>query len=474
MKSLAEVLLLSALAVAAAGAGTAAQEPAPGATPGTTLTLADAMRRAVERYPAVRASLERVDASAAGVTVARSAYLPRLDSLWQSSLGTTNNVFGQLLPQPVIPALTGPVLPGESSDGVYGSAAGVLLTWQALDFGERRAGVDGARAELAQARASAAATELEVQAAAAAAFLDVVAADRRVAAARADFDRRQVLAGVVGALAANELRPGAEASRAEAEHAAARTRLYQAEAGLAVARTTLARLLEMATGDVIVDSAGLLDRPPELGSDVAAAAHPLARAREASLAAAAARSRVVARTDLPRLEVKSSVFARGSGAEPDGRFDTGTGGLALDRDNWAVGVQVLFPNLFSFASLGARRAAAEAATREAAALRDEALLMVNAEREAAEAILAAARSVAANTPVQLRAARESEAQARARYEAALASIVEVAEAQSLLAEAEAQDVVARVDVWRALLRAAVARGDLEPFVAALGVAGGEP
>ena len=73
----------------------------------------------------------------------------------------------------------------------------------------------------------------------------------------------------------------------------------------------------------------------------------------------------------------------------------------------------------------------------------------------------AARAVAANTPVQLAAAQQSETQARARYQAGLASIVEVADAQNLLAQAEYQDQLARVDVWRALLAEAVARGDLD-------------
>jgi hypothetical protein len=46
----------------------------------------------------------------------------------------------------------------------------------------------------------------------------------------------------------------------------------------------------------------------------------------------------------------------------------------------------------------------------------------------------------------------------------LTSIIDVADAQSLLAQAEAQDQLARVDVWRALLAAAVAQGDLTPFL----------
>jgi len=81
-------------------------------------------------------------------------------------------------------------------------------------------------------------------------------------------------------------------------------------------------------------------------------------------------------------------------------------------------------------------------------------------------MLQAARAVAANTPVQLAAAEQTESQARARYQAGLASIVEVADAQSLLAQAEVQDQLARIDVWRALLAQSVAQGTLAPFVAA--------
>ena len=172
---------------------------------------------------------------------------------------------------------------------------------------------------------------------------------------------------------------------------------------------------------------------------------------------------VLGRTDRPRLYLQSSVFARGSGGGFDGQLDGGVDGLGLDRANWAAGVQVVFPNLFDFASLRARRAASAASTRAESARYDEALLIVTNEQRAAAAIVDAARAIAANTPVQLAAAQQSEAQARARYQAGLASIVEVADTQSLLAQAEYLNSTARIEVWRALLAEAVAHGDLTSF-----------
>jgi outer membrane protein len=55
-------------------------------------------------------------------------------------------------------------------------------------------------------------------------------------------------------------------------------------------------------------------------------------------------------------------------------------------------------------------------------------------------------------------------QARARYDAGLTSVLEVAEAQRLLAQAEADDAVATLAVWRAMLAQTLVRGDVQPFL----------
>jgi outer membrane protein TolC len=457
-----------AAAILAVTSGAGAHVAAQGASP-RTFTLAQAIQYAGDQYPAIAAALEQVNASSSGVDVARAAYLPRLDSLWQSNRATANNVFGQLLPQSVLPSMSGPVLPSASSQSVWGSAAGALLSWEPVDFGLRRAGVAGAEAGLARARAGEALTRLDVQAAAGGAFLDVLAARQSVAAAQADVDRRTVLRRAVQTLVDNQLRPGAEASRAEAELAAARTRLIQAQQHAAVADVLLARALGISGGPVAPSGDELLSRTPPGDLPAATpAAHPLSQAREAAVDELRSQEAVLARTDYPRIYLQSSVLARGSGASASGVLDGGIDGLGLDRANWAAGVQVVFPNVFDFAALRARKAAAAASTRSQQALYDETVLAVSSEQQTTTALLQAARAVAESTPIQLEAARQSETQARARYDAGLASITEVADAQTLLAAAESQDRLARIAVWRALLEAAAARGDLAPFVALAG------
>jgi outer membrane protein len=446
----------------AAAAASAQGTPAASAP----LTLDRAIEYAAEHYPSVRAAVEQVNGAAAGVDVADAAYLPRLDAVWQSNRATANNVFGQLLPQSVLPSISGPVLPAASSRSAWGSATGALFSWDILDFGLRHAEVDSAKAALERAKAGETLTRLDVQAAVAGAFLDVVAAEGALTAAQADVDRRDVLGRVVHTLVENQLRPGAEASRADAERAAAATRLVGARQRVSLAQLLLARLLGQSGTRVDVSSDALLSRTPPV--DIAAQGgetHPLNLLRQAEINRARAEETALAHADLPHVYLQSSVFARGSGAHPDGTIDGGVSGLALDRANWAAGVQVVLPNVFDLSALRAKKAAASAATRAESALYEESVLNVESQRNAAAVLLGSAREIAANISIEVAAAEQSESQARTRYNSGLASITEVADAQNLLAQAEADDKLARVAVWRALLGVAAAQGDIAPFTA---------
>jgi outer membrane protein TolC len=442
-----------------------AQVDVPVGAPPTTLTLEQALQYAVDHYPTVRAALEQVNASSANVSVAKAASLPRFDSVWQTNRATANNIFGQLLPQSVLPSISGPVLPSASGESVWGSAVGGLLSWEPLDFGLRSAMVHEAEAGVVRARADQELTRLAVQNAVASAFLAVVGAQHALTAADADLRRREILARAAHTLVDNQLRAGAEASRADAELAAARTRDIQARAQVRLGQTLLARMLGMPDGKVAVNVARLLEHVvPPTRPVIPTTRHPLVQSEQAAVDLAQAREIVLTKTDRPRLYLQSSVSARGSGAHVDGSVDGGADGLGFDRANWAAGVQIVFPNLFDFSTLRSRRAAAGALTRAESARYDEAVLTVTSQQREADAMVEATWAIAQNTPIQLAAAQQTETQARARYDAGLAGIVEVAEAQNLLAGAEYQDAAARVDVWRALLAEATAQGDLAAFI----------
>src|SRR5207249_2560498 len=186
----------------------------------------------------------------------------------------------------------------------------------------------------------------------------------------------------VQTLVDNQLRPGAEASRADAERAAAQTRLIQTQQTARLAEIAFMRALGLSAGSVTIASDRLTARLP--AGDVtpaAASAHSLAQVHQAAVDQARAAEAILARTDLPRVYLQSSVFGRGSGANPNGILDRGLDGLGLERANWAAGVQVVFPNVFDFSSLRARKAAASAATRAEAARYDETLITVTSQQQ---------------------------------------------------------------------------------------------
>ena len=115
-----------------AASGALAAQPA---APRISVTIAQAVEDALRNYPAIRVSEDEMNAAAAGIRLAQTAYLPRVDGIAQLSRATRNNVSGLMLPESVIPSMSGPVLGTNNLGSTWGSAAGGLVTWQPFDFG---------------------------------------------------------------------------------------------------------------------------------------------------------------------------------------------------------------------------------------------------------------------------------------------------------------------------------------------------
>jgi outer membrane protein TolC len=429
-----------------------------------TLTLDEAVDFALKHYPAVRASLERSTAAQAGVGLARTTYLPRADSVWQTNRATDNNITGLLLPQSIIAPISGPVPASTSGRSAWGSAAGLLFSWEPLDFGYRGAKVDAARAARDGAAAEVSLTRLDVAVATVNAYLTVLAAERTVQAAEADVQRRETFSRAVHVLIDNQLRAGADASRADAEWARAKVNLARARQQEQVSRAILADILGMPDTSVDVREDSLHEPPPDTSPQTTpVAAHPGAEAEYARVAGAQAEVHALDRAYYPKIYLQSSVYGRGSGLDPAGNSLGGSNGLGPDRGNWAAGVSVTFP-IFDIFTIRSKRAIESANERAEAARYDQTLQDLTGQLRKAEASLEGARQVAENTPVELAAARTTENQERTRYQAGLATLVDVADAQSLLVQAETDDALARLAVWQNLAAVAASHGDLQPFL----------
>lgn len=458
---------LSTIRRAAAGlmltAACAAQTPAPA----TRLTLSQAIDAAHTKYPRVRAAMEQKAAAEAGVGVARTAYLPRTEMLWQTNRATANNVYGLLLPQSVVPSISGPVLPSDNSRSAWGTAAGALVSWQPFDFGVRSAQVSVARQGAIAAGAAATLTKLDVAIAAVNAFLDLATAERISQVAEANLQRLQVFGKSVHVLVDNQLRPGADAAQADAGIARAQTVAIQARTAVEVRRSVLANLVGIAPEQLTIDASELLATVPETTPTFAGVKdHPAALEQSALVSQQQARVSLLGRSYVPQFNTQFALSGRGTGTALNGVFPGGSNGLSPNTMNWAAGVQVTFP-AFDWFSLRAKKKVEEASLRADEARYKQTVGDLTAAVRQAQLEFDGARQVAANTPTEVDAARLSEQEQRARFQSSLATVVEVSTAESLLVQAEADDAVARLNAWRALAGVAAAQGDLTPLTSQL-------
>jgi outer membrane protein len=433
------------------------------AAPGP-LTLQQAVEQSLKNYPSIRVSQEQVAAAAAGIQLARTAYLPRVDTLGQVNRATRNNVFGMLLPQSVLPGISGPVLGTNNFGTVWGTAVGGLVTWEPFDFGSRKASVAAAEAARAQTEASVRRSQFDVAVAAADTYLTLLAAQETVRAAQAGIDRADVVVRTIKALVGAELRPGADASRADAELAAARTQFIQAQQAVEVARAAVAQFVGLPPAQITAAQPRLLQTPAEATvPELKTGANPYILEQNALIEQTRAQLRVLERSYFPRFYAQAAAYARGSGAEIDGGRLGGANGLAPDHQNYALGFTVNF-NLMELPSLRARQAQQSAAIRSQTARAEQIATELRARWNMAVATVQGARRIAANTPLQVSAARAAVEQATARYQAGLGAITDVADAQRLLTQSEIDDALARLAVWRGLLGVSAAAGDIQPFV----------
>ncbi len=453
-KDLARIARWSIAAMAIAGGARAAD-------PG--LTIGQAVEAALRNYPSIRVTREQMNAAAAGIRLARTAYLPRVDGLAQVNRATRNTFYGLLSPQGIIPGVDG--VEGNNGGTVWDSGVGVLVSWQPFDFGLRAANVASRTAAREQARAALDRTRYEVSVEAADAFLTVVAAEQTARAARAAVESWQLLLKTTHALVAAQLRPGADESRVRAELAFAGTGLAQAGQAIAVARATVGQFVGRDASQVELNPGKLLESLPAGREEPAldAAGNPVAREQSSVMVLQRSELHALERSYFPQFSFEALAAARGTGLELSGGRLGGLNGLAPTVQNYSAGMTVTFGAMDRFA-IKEQEAMRTAAIRAGEAQYQVIATRLEAQFQTALATLDGARKVAANTPVEVSSARAALDQATARYRSGLAPIDDVAQAQRLVAQAEIDDSIARLNVWRAKLQLAAARGDIRPFL----------
>jgi outer membrane protein TolC len=429
----------------------------------STMTLDQAVETALARHPRIRSGQADERASEARVDEARTTQLPALGVSAQINRSTGNTPPGAWFSTTGFPPIAGAPRGKSLDGGTWQTGASAWASWDVLAFQRQAAAIDVALAGRSETSAASQADRIEVAYEAADAFIEVVEAQETVRAAKTSVERAQILVTMTQPLVDQNLRPGADAARAQAELAAARTVLARVQQSLEVRRARLAEVMGDASLHVDAEPGSLTgpvsDRTPR--PQAPSPTHPDLVRSDAQVERAKRQESAVEVEYLPRLDLVAAMWVRGSGY-----LQSPADGLVPDIPNWAAG-GVLTWSILDIPTIHARARAASAATEAAAARRDETYLAVRAQLSSTTAALDGARAVAGQTPATLAAARTAEQQIVARYRAGLAPVVDVADAERVLTQAEIDDSVARLEVRRAQLAVARAVGDLGPFFAAV-------
>ena len=265
-------------------------------------------------------------------------------------------------------------------------------------------------------------------------------------------------------LVKNQLRAGVDGSRAQAETAVAKTQLLEAEQVERSSHATLAELLNHADVQIRVKDPTLLTFPEgKINEQTDPAQHPLALVQKAAAEIPKKREEALANSWVPKFNLQSSFFGRGSGWDNQGSRDGGGEGLLPDVPNWAVGLTATF-SLLDVSAIRAQKRQEHYRTVAETARYERVIQELTSQQVKARVMMESAMLIAENTPIQLQAARLTERQAQAQFKADLATVVDVAEAQRLVVKAAVDDARARLSVWKALLALSGAQGDLLQFL----------
>jgi outer membrane protein len=405
------------------------------AAPGRPLRLQEAVERTLCNNPKTRAAWAEVKVQAAGVGMARAAYLPQVSANWQ---GVRESSVTDIENHPSL----------SSNINANVQSVAVNLNWLLYDFGGREAGLRNASALLGAARAMQDATLQEFFASSAKDYYAAQTAMGELEAAR-DVEavtRQSMEAAQVRA--DKGVAPITDALQAQTQHEQAVFSLTKAQVNAQTALGTLASGMNL-------DPSVPLEVPPvtegprtghtfsepvaQMIRDVMDT-HPSVRAARAQYEAAAAKVGQTRALGLPSI----SLVAKYSQNNQPQSMGLGLPTYQATGHDAYIGVRVSIP-LFEGFNRHYQIAQAKAQAEQQADAVDEARQKAALDVWSSYQTLTGATKNAENSANLLAIATRSYDAARSRYEAGVGNILELMNTQAALANARQRRVQALAD-----------------------------
>lgn len=421
--------------------------------------LKELLRIAESNYPLLKAKAYEVQARKDNVSYVQGSALPSLDAAYQVNYATYNNITGMAVGESFVP-ISGPPSTDNTSNPVFGSAAGLLMNWEPFTFGQRKSRVESAKAYAEYQQADARLELFQHQVKTINAYLDVIMADALITVYAKNVERSTDNARIVRALTRNGLRPGTDTTLFNAELSRARIELYQHEKMKAAQAITLSEYLGGST-NYSVDSI-FFKKLPSLAEDTSTQDHPLLRVSASRVQIGVQEKTALQRTMYPKLSFWGTAYARGSGIRYDG-YVNAQDGLSFSRYNYGAGLILSVP-LLQFTTLRHQVNAREALLKSEEEKLNLTSLQLDKQKEVASVTLANALRIAHESPAFYQSAQFSYRALKSRYNSGLVNYADFMQAQYALIKSEADLKRAYIEAWKALLYQAAIKGDISLFL----------
>jgi outer membrane protein len=427
------------------------------------LSIHDVLALVQSGQPQLQAYREQSTATGYNVSLAKNTLVPDLTIGYQAGYATDNNITGMSYPGLLLP-LSGPVFASSSNSFIPGTALAGLLQWTPLTFGQRAAAVEKATAQFKLAGSHYDNALFQQRYAGILVYLDIIYLQKLLASQQANIDRTQIGLQQSLVLTRQGLRPGLDSVQFQSLLAQAimerlgTQRLYQAQV------LELCRLTGLPNSpDDLVFSDTLMAVQLPLLPDTSGTytQHPAYQQQQAQVAFSAANLKQSESAWRPKLDLWANAYSRGSGIAADGSIDKADG-WSLTRNNLGAGIQLSFP-ILQFAKVNLQKKQYRSLLQADQAQLSQVSLNLQKQVETAESNYRQNLLIAAEAPIQSRAARLSYEGLRLSYQSGLVDFTRLTQGQFQLLNAEMMEASAYLQVWRSLLDIGVSKGDLNLF-----------
>jgi outer membrane protein len=428
-----------------------------------SLSIKETIKKVEANLPQLEAVRQQAAASQQNIRLVKNTMVPDITAGYQLNLATFNNITGMSYPGFLLP-VSGPPSATNDLNFVPGSAAGALIKWNPITFGQRASALEKATAQFKQANALYNEQLFQFQYNAINIYLDALYYQQVLKSLQANVNRNNSSLEQSLVLAKNGLRPGIDTAQFQSAIAQAEIDLLQTEKIYQQKIIELSRLtaLDNQSENIILTDSFTVT-PLTLNTDSASSFedNPYYQSLQAQRNTSAAGLKEIQKSWVPQLDIWGNVYARGSGVNATGQVNK-TDGFNLSRTNAGIGVQLSFPVL-QFSKINIQKRQLQFLLKADEAKLAQAQLDISKQTATALQQYFQDVKIAAKSPVLLKSATDVYTGLKLSYESGLVDYTRLALAQYDLLKAAVNDAGIHLQLWRSVLAVAVAKGNLNLF-----------